>query len=143
MPHRVLRTAAAAGVVLVVVGGPVGGWAKTTICHKVNGRGNTGNGFDLISIGNVGGHANHGGDLIPAPNGLCLTLPPATTPPPTAPPTAPPTTPAPTAPPTTSQPPSGTNRPRPPVPPPTATTGPAQATSTTLFVPGGMLVATR
>lgn len=97
-------------------------YASTTICHRVNGRGNTGNGYNLMTVtdAQLERHRQHPGDLIPAPNGFCLVLfPPTTTAPPT---TRPPvvTTP-PTAPP---QPPTTRPTTQPPPNPPTATTRP-------------------
>lgn len=103
--------------------------ASITICHKVAGRGNTGNGYNLLTVGNAGGHANHPADLIPAPNGFCLVLfpPTTTTPPPPPPPSSVPTTAAPT----TSSP-TGSSS----TTVPTGTRPPAGTTPTTTAVTG-------
>jgi hypothetical protein len=84
------------------------GHTPIDICHAVEGEGETGNGYNFITVDDdatYGGHGDHEGDLIPAPNAQCLVTPPTdpTTPPtdPTTPPTDPTTPPTdPTTPPT-------------------------------------------
>lgn len=137
MSTRVLTTFAfiAAAMMIIVTAAtmdPARVAADTTICHKVAGAGNTGNGYNLITVNDrqLARHRQHEGDLIPAPNGFCLVLfPPTTTPP------APRTTPPPPRT-TVPNPPPVTTRPStaPPSPPPTSrtsTTVPTIAPTTT------------
>lgn len=123
-----------------------GNGGGTAICHKVDGRGNTGNGYNLIVVEDrqLERHRQHAGDLIPAPNGFCLVLFPPTTPPtattrPPTPTTRPPaltTTTRPPSRPTTTDVSTPTTRPLPPT-----TTRPNGAPPTTRPVLTGTLPA--
>jgi hypothetical protein len=44
------------------------------VCHAVNGKGNTGNGYNYIEVSPAAAeqHKQHRGDLVPAPNRDCL-----------------------------------------------------------------------
>lgn len=113
--------------------------ADTTICHKVEGRGNTGNGYNLITVNDrqLERHRQHPGDIIPAINGFCFSL--ATTT--TTQPTHPPTTPPPHTSPSTTHPTVTTVVPA--TSPPTTRPLPPTASSTTLPLLTGTLPPSR
>ena len=54
------------------------------MCHRVEGSGNTGNGYNLIVVDEAEAqvHALHRGDLVPAPNRQCAVPSETTTEPP-------------------------------------------------------------